>query len=107
MLALTHQEGVDRGLQAFLVFRHVAAFEQAADQRWRHIHYFLPAERDHAVEQGSDLQRTDALVLHARYLLGGGGRGGLGQRGQRQGGQGQQQGGVQWQMTQGHGGSSR
>ncbi|KAG1530735.1 hypothetical protein G6F50_017119 [Rhizopus delemar] len=53
VVALAHQEGVDRGLQPFRVFRHVAPFKQAADQRWRHVHHFLPAECDHAIEQGA------------------------------------------------------
>ena len=54
VVALAHQESVDRGLQAFLVFRHVAAFQQAADQRRWHIHHFLTAQRDHAIEQRGD-----------------------------------------------------
>jgi len=73
VVALADQERVDRCLQAFLVLRYVAAFQQAADQRRRHVHHFLPAQRDHAVEQGGDLQCADALVIDARHLLGGGG----------------------------------
>lgn len=94
VVALAHQERVDCGLQALLVFGHVAAFQQAADQCRRHVDHFLPAQRDHAVEQGRDLQRTDALVVDAGHLLGGRGRGGFGQRRQWQGVQGQQQGGA-------------
>ncbi len=105
VVALAHQEGVDRGLQALLVFRYVAAFQQAADQCRRHVDHFLPAQRDHAVEQGGDLQRTNALVVDAGHLLGGSGRGGFGQCSQRQGRQGQQQGAAQRQGTQDHGGS--
>ncbi len=85
VIALAHKESVDRGLQPLLVFRHVTAFQQAADQRRRHVHDFLPAQRDHAIEQGGDLQRTDALVVDAWDLLGGGRRRGFGQRGQWQG----------------------
>src|SRR5690606_10300585 len=95
VVALAHQEGVDSSLQALLVLRHVAALQQPADQRRRHVHHFLPAQRDHAIEQRGDLQRADALVIDTRHLLGGGGRGGFGQRRQRQGGQRQQQGGAQ------------
>jgi len=85
VIALAHKESVDRGLQPLFVFRHIATFQQAADQRRRHVHDFLPAQRDHAIEQGGDLQRTDALVVDAWDLLGGGRRRGFGQRGQWQG----------------------
>jgi len=102
VVALADQESVDRGLQAFAVFGYIAAIEQAGDQGGRDTHHFLPAQRDHAIEQGGDLQGADALVVDAQHLLGGGRRGGFGHGSQRQGGQCQQQRGAQGQVMEVH-----
>jgi len=90
VIALLHQVGIDRGLQALAILGYVAVIKQAGDRAGGDPDQLLPTQRDSAIEQRGDLQRADGLVIHAGDLLArgvrGGGQCGAGDNGQQHGG---------------------